>query len=251
MPEIVVSFTVSGQRQKYLRKALDSWKKVRGIGAVQVVFCCEPAPSFPVAEFAAWAGTAFPGAVVLPNPTVFGIVKNTMQAFDVAFHLGATLGVMAEEDLVVSADIVDYLAWAAHTYQEDQQVAAVCSHVKSSESRDPAAAVRVPWFNPLVCGTWKDRWEKVWKPGWRNWEEGVPDNTAWDNNLRNVLGSAAKVSIFPTVSRVLHIGELSTTYGPALSDFMYKDSVSSCFAPDWAAPVSREVAFDTVPGLVV
>jgi len=251
VPEIVVAFTVSGQRQKYLRQALDSWAKVRGIGRAQLVFCVEPSSSFPVAEFTSWAEAQFPGSLVIPNPEVLGIVKNTAQAFEAAFHLGARLGVMAEEDLVVSTDILDYLHWAAETYQDDSQVAAVCSHVKASKGGDPHHAVRVPWFNPLVCGTWKDRWENVWKPGWRNWEAGAPDNSAWDNNLRNVIGAAAKVSVFPALSRVLHVGEFSTTYGPTLSEFMYKDSVSSCFSPDYHARAFREVPFGQVPGLVV
>lgn len=251
MPEIAIAFTVSGLRQKYLREALDSWAAVRGIGAAQVIFCIEPRPSFPVPDFASWAEKTFPGSVVLPNPSVYGIVSNTRQAFDAAFHLGARLGVLAEEDLVVSTDILSYLSWAAEHYQDDQKVATVCSHTRASGSTNPAEVVRVPWFNPLVCGTWKDRWERLLAPAWGAWRQGADGNTAWDSNLREVLAGAGKVSVFPAMSRVKHIGEYSTTYGPALSEFMYKDSVSSCFTPDLPAVEYREVSFGSVPGLVV
>lgn len=251
MPEIVIAFTVSGQREKYLKKALESWSKVHGIASAQLIFCVEPAPAFPLSDFTSWTAKAFPGSVVVANPSVFGIVKNTKQAFESAFYLGARLAVLAEEDLVVSADVLSYLHWAMVEYERDQSVAAICAHVKESQLKDPSLACRVPWFNPLVCATWKDRWESLMAPGWKAWQDGVPDNTAWDHNLRQLLGAAAKTCVFPVQSRVLHIGEISTTYGASLSEYMYRDSVSGCFAPDHPSGAYREVAYTEVPGFVV
>jgi hypothetical protein len=251
VPEVVIAFTVSGQRENYLKRALESWSKVRGIESAGLVFCVEPARSFPLDDFRRWVSGTFPVAAVRPNPRVYGCLRNTKQAFDSAFHMGARLAVMAEEDLVVAADILEYLTWAAVQYEQDQSVTAVCCHVKESESRDDSLVVKVPWFNPLVCATWKDRWEGLWRPSWRPWEGGLDQNQAWDNNLRLVLARAKKTSVFPVQSRVMHIGEISTIYAPAIAEFMYKASVSDCFSRDYHVPGFREVPFAEVPGLLV
>lgn len=251
MPEVVIAFTVSGQREKYLKRALDSWAAVRGIDQAGLVFCVEPVKTFPLDNFRHWVSSTFPVTAVRPNPSVFGCLKNTKQAFDSAFHMGARLAVMAEEDLVVSADVLEYLTWAMAEYEHDQEVAAVCCHVKESQSADASLAVRVPWFNPLVCGTWKDRWEGLWRPSWKPWEGGLDQNQAWDNNMRIVLSHKGKRSVFPVLSRVSHIGELSTIYAPSIAEFMYQASISGCFAADHQPARFREVPFETVPGLLV
>lgn len=252
MPEIAVAFTVSAQREKYLRRALDSWAKVRGINDAQLIFCVEPVSSFPFGPFCAWVMRTFREPLVVRNAEPLGCLRNTRQAFRSAFGTGARLGVLAEEDLVVSAGVLEYLAWAMEAYEHDQEIAAVCAHARESQSRDAGAVVRVPWFNPLVCGTWKDRWEDVIDPSWGAWDEGMEGNQAWDNNLRIVLRQAGQKCIFPAQSRVLHIGETSTIYGSAVvSEYMYAQSVSVCFKPDHHAPVFREVPFDSVPGLMV
>jgi len=252
VPDIAVAFTVSGWREKYLRQSLDSWSKARGIADVQLVFCVEPDPAFPAGEFTTWVRRTFREPFVQVNEHRLGCLRNTRQAFRMAFRSGASFGVMAEEDLVVSAGVVEYLAWAAREYQQDPEIAAVCAHVRDSRSRDDSIVVRVPWFNPLVCGTWKDRWEELIDPSWAPWEAGVTGNEAWDNNLRMVLRNAGKQSIFPVCSRVRHVGETSTIYGsPVVSEFMYKESVSACFSPDHHASGFREVPFAEVPGLLV
>lgn len=252
MSEIVIAFTVSGLREKYLRQALDSWSKARGIQDASLVFCVEPADTFPADDFEAWAHRTFREALVLRNVRRLGCLLNTKQAFGSAFAVGARLAVMAEEDLVVSADVLEYLSWAMTEYEHDEQVAAVCAHVRESKGRDSGAVVRVPWFNPLVCGTWKDRWENLIEPTWGRWSEGVPDNQAWDNNLRIVLRQADRQCIFPGQSRVLHIGETSTIYGTlAVSEYMYRQSISSCFSPDHQVSQFCEVPFASVPDLLV
>lgn len=251
MPEICVAFTVSGQREEYLKRALDSWARVRGVGQAGLVFCVEPVSTFPVRPFTEWTSRTFPGSQVLVNPEVYGCLKNTKQAFDAAFHMGARLAVMAEEDLVVAADILEYLSWATAAYESDPEVAAVCCHVKESKGTDPGQVVKVPWFNPLVCGTWKDRWQQYLRPAWKPWEGGLNGNQAWDNNLRIVLGQQQKKSVFPALSRVIHVGEISTIYAPSIAEFMYSASISSCFAPDRAPVQFREVPFTEVPGLLV
>lgn len=255
MPEVAVAFTVSAQREKYLIAALESWARVRGVQDAGMIFCIEPHRSFPLKDFTGWAQRTFRHAVVASNPEVLGCLKNTRQAFDAAFSLGARLAVMAEEDLVVATDILEYLAWAMETYEDDQEIVTVSGHVKDSQGTDSHAVVRAPWMSPLVCGTWKDRWENFIKPGWKGWSAGPWDNPdtsqAWDTNLRMMVQENGKASIFPVRSRVLHIGEYSTWMAPATSEFLYGDTQSCCYAPDYPPGSYHEVPFGSVPGLRV
>lgn len=249
--EVAVAFTVSGLRDSYLKRALESWARVRGVQDTAMLFCAEPQPAFAVEDFTGWVQRTFRRGQVIANEEVLGCLENTRQAFTAAFAAGARLAVMAEEDLVVSADVLEYLAWAGHEYERDCEVSMLCSHVKDSKSKDAGAVTRASWFNPLVCATWRDRWEELLLPTWGRWQEGVEGNQAWDNNLRVVLREAGKVSIFPVVSRVSHIGLTSTIYSPVISEYMYAQSVTTCFARDHRAEGFREVPFDSVPGLLV
>lgn len=257
MPEIAVAFTVSGQREKYLRQALDSWAGVRGVRDAVMVFCVEPHRAFPLEEFSRWAGQVFPQAMVCPNPAVLGCHANTWRAFQWAFDAGARLGVMAEEDLVVSAGVLEYLAWAMEEYEDDEQVTAVCAHARDSAGDGyDDAVVRASWFSPLVCGTWKDRWEGFISPRWRYRRPGDPVDLsdagqAWDTNLRSEIVRAGRQCVFPVRSRVQHIGEFSTWMTPVVAEFTYPDSRSGCFAPDHQVGRFREVPFRSVPGLRV
>ena len=150
MTEKVVAFTVSGLREKYLRESLDSWAEVRGRDTWTFLFCLEPCDLvFPVEAFWGWARDVFPGCHLLKNGRRLGCMRNTRRAMDFAFgDLGAGFAVLAEEDVRVSPDVLEYFTWASAAYQGDGNLAAVCAHAKTSENTDLSAATRVPWFSP-------------------------------------------------------------------------------------------------------
>jgi hypothetical protein len=255
VPEFAVAFTVSGQREKYLRQALDSWTRVRGVDDWHLVFCVEPAPRFPVRDFSWWAADQFHSVSVVANPRVLGCLANTRQAFEAGFSAGARFTVMAEEDLEVASDTLEYFAWAEEAYRDDQGVMAVCGHAKAAAWPAPAAdVVRASWFSPLVCGTWAGRWESFIRPRWKGHTGSVwdgLDSQAWDTSLRWEIREAGRSSIFPVRSRALHIGEFSTWLAPAVAEYLYADTQSTCFSADNLPQSYREVAFDSVPGLLV
>lgn len=249
MPANVIAFTVSGLRQKYLREALDSWGQARGIGDWHLLFALEPCrANFPVAEFTQWAKRTFASAEVVVADQRLGCLKNTRRAMRLAFAAGAEFAILAEEDLLVSQDVLEYFSWARDTYAADEKVAVICGHSLRTAGGGPDVVVRSCWFNPLVWGTWKDRWEDFINPRWGPFEGNME---SWDNNLRMQVNSAGRESIFPAYSRSLHIGQTSTLTGTPLSEYFYKGALSSSFSQDRPPQAYREVPFASVPGLVV
>jgi hypothetical protein len=250
-----IAFTVSCLREKYLRQALDSWSQVRGIQDARLLFCLEPvsrfrrsAPglppeqvggtSFPVAEFRDYIVRNFPGCWyhIHVNERRLGCFLNTESALDLAFTRNeAEFAILAEEDMVVSTDILEYFAWAQR-YRTDLQAQAVCAHAFVSDGRSDQA-VRTSWFSPLVWGTWRERWQDYIRPGWG----GVPGNPdAWDAGLRARIIEDKMACIFPALSRSQHIGQVSTLTPGALAEYFYKASISQCFSPDYPPQEYRE-----------
>jgi hypothetical protein len=249
MPEKVIAFTVTGLRQEYLRKSLDSWARARGVEDWAFVFCLEPCrDTFPVEAFESWARGVFPEVMVYENTRRLGCSANTRQAMGLAFKLGADFAVLAEEDVIVATDVLEYFAWARREYIGHPQVAVACAHTRCSKGEDLAAATLAPWFSPLVWGTWPGLWDSFIRPSWG----GIPSNPeAWDANLRVVLGQAGRQCVFPARSRALHIGEQSTFVMGRIAEHMYQLSISDCFEPEVPPQDYREVPFVSVPELLV
>jgi hypothetical protein len=238
---MIVAFTVSCLRERNLRQSLDSWARVRGVQDVGFVFCLEPPRGFPVEAFRSWAGGVFRQPVVWVNPRRLGCLANTRQAMDMAMALSKDgFGVVAEEDLEVSDDIVEYLNWARQEYQPADQVTAVCAHARASTVADDAAVTRASWFNPLVWGTWKDRWQQVIKPGWGPCEGNTQ---GWDRNLQLQVETSGRQCVFPVRSRVIHRGETSTITPLPLGEYFYRQSVSECFASHYSEQDYHEVPY--------
>lgn len=249
MPSQVIAFTVSGHREKYLRESLDSWSRARGIGGWHLLFCLEPCRRhFPVVEFTQWVGRTFASAEVHVNGEWLRCAGNTRQAMSMAFARGAEFAVLAEEDCVVSTDVLEYFCWARDAYAADEKVLTVCAHAKQAEAGADCDVVRSGWFNPVIWGTWRDRWHSSVAPGW-----GLLDGAleSWDANLRRQIVEAGQVSIFPVRSRSLHIGEVSSQTPGQLSGYFYRQYLSSCFAAGRVPQSYREIPFTEDLGLLV
>jgi hypothetical protein len=249
VPENVIAFTVSGLRQKYLRRSLASWGRARGVQGWHLLFCVEPAPRvFPVAEFAQWAHRCFASAEVAVNDRRLGCLANTRNALARAFGSGAGFAVIAEEDCEVADDVLEYFCWARDAYAGDRTVVTACAHALRAERGEAHQAVRARWFNPVIWGTWPDRWRDVIAPGWGT-IEGWPE--AWDTNLRRICARRGLDSIFPVRSRALHIGETSTLTPGQLAEYYYRQALSSSFSPAYPPGKYEEVPFTEDLGLLV
>lgn len=243
---ITVAFTVTGMRPKYLKAALDSWHAVRGVQQVPLLVRHEPIQNQLIGELREAMTEAFTDARVDVNPEWFGCARNTRVAMEDAFRDGADFAVLAEEDMIVSSDVLEYFAWAAQAYRHDPDVMAVSAHSFHGE-RDRSAVVRRVWFNPQMWGTWPGKWEQFISRGWK----GIPGNAeAWDADLRERFGLAQVRCIFPLVSRVQHEGEVSTLTRMPLAGHFYHQFRSHSFEPDIPPQEYHEVE-DPGPSLVV
>lgn len=247
---IAVAFTVSCQRQRYLREAIDSWRAVRGSEDARFLFMMEPLYTFPVAEFDGYLRRTFRpdqwSVGVTERP--LGCLRNTQRAMEAALREGAGFGVVAEEDLAVADDVLEYFEWAREEYRRDKQVVAICAHTRSSKLPDNAAVTRAPWFNPLVWGTWQDRWDEVIGPEWGA-AEGNPES--WDRKLMGLCRDRKLESVFPAQSRSVHRGEVSTQYTYELGRQFWPSSVSTCFRAHYEPQAYKEVPFPIEPGDLV
>ena len=248
MRERVVAFTVSGQREKYLRKTLDSWRAVRGVEDWSFLFSFEPCEQvFPLGAFFEWAKAALPDVHVQVNKVRQGCARNTHLAMSTAFSQGAQFAVLAEEDIEVAADILEYFFWAAGKYS-GAGLATVCSHVKASDGGRPDQVTRASWFSPLVWGTWAGAWRDFVSP---TWGRRFANREAWDMNLRSCIQEAGLESLFPVQSRALHFGEVSSITTADLAAHLYKLSRSECFTAGQPGLDYTEVPFDSIPSILV
>lgn len=241
MRMITVSFTVSCQRRAYMDHTMDSWSRVRGIDKAGMFFCLEHYLPFRKGqaqaavlerEFLGFEGEAarmFPQARVVRNSTRLGCLLNTRRAMQYA--LGQSeFGVLAEEDIEVSDDILEYFAWAAERYEKDTTVLAVCAHSLTS-SGGAGDVTLAPWFTPLVWGTWRSRWpqlDAVWKP-----VQGYPEG--WDYNIRMLTGRMVQC-VYPAQSRSQHFGMQSTmTWASPVtgSNYFHDRSQSLTYQPHY------------------
>jgi hypothetical protein len=147
---------------------------------------------------------------VVVNPQIYGVLHHPWVGFEELFMHGYDFVVRAEDDLPVSDDILEYFEWAAETYSQDQEIAAVVGFSARNEG-EPEDVYRVPGFSPWVWGTWADRWEEYISPTWDHdysTYNAYPGNHAgWDWNLNTrVLPKLGKKCIFPGLSRVQNIG---------------------------------------------
>jgi hypothetical protein len=245
-----IAFTVSGQREHYLRKALDSWAHVRGIQDAHLLFRIDPMRPvhnrFPVGEFEAFLRRSFASSTAAVNEVRLGPTGNTREAMRAAFlNRPDDFVILAEEDLVVADDVLEWFTWAQR-YRDDPAIQTVCGHAHNSNGT-ASQAVRVPWFSPLLWGTWLDRWTGFIEPGWG----GLPDNPgAWDARLRDRIAGAGLFTLFPARSRVLHIGEVSTLTPGLLAEYFFEASQSKVFSPGYPPQEFTEVTGDSIRILV-
>lgn len=238
---IAVAFTVSCQRPDYLKQALVSWCEVRGTGQAQFIFCLEPGTSFPVSDFTKWAAGQFPHCIVEVNKARRGCMGNTRRALERSFETGAEFAIVAEEDVQVSSDILEYFSWAQKQYLDDQDTVAVCAHSKSAAAAESASVVRAPWFNPLIWGTWPDKWQEFILPRWESWAE---HSQAWDGYLKQAVAENGKYSIHPVRSRSRHFGRTSTLVPWAFQDNFYERALSTSFSRDYPPQEYQETSFE-------
>jgi hypothetical protein len=199
-------FTVSGERPGYLAEVLAAWRRARGVAAWPATFLLEPGTR--ARECRAVIADAFPAADVVVHPERLGVLANPHRALATAFGRGAGFAVLAEEDIVVADDVLEFFTHAALTHQDDPSVLAACAFSRLPAPQ-PADAVGSGRFSPWVWGTWADRWHDRLGSGWfeaaRAPEPGA--GNGFDFGVERMMAASGRRVVIPLASRSDDIGQ--------------------------------------------
>lgn len=228
----VVAFTANN-RPRHMERVLESWSRARGTGDAHLIFHCEPGCA-EMASLAASAALFAREATVVVNPERHGPLSNPWHAMETGFAAGAPFVICAEDDTIVSADVLEYFAWCAKTFAADPAVIAVCAFRHHLLPGGPGGVVLEHDFKSWIWGTWADRWASCLRDDWdhdyrhKGWDWRIGDYWA---------GERGMTCAFPCESRSFHIGETGTHMSPAL----FAEYSSDCFEPDRPAAAYRRV----------
>jgi hypothetical protein len=217
--------TTAWKRPYYLRETLAAWERVRWIGQVRH-FQVSLGASGRLEEARTVISELTAGSYHFPmNLAVYeddgnlGPWRVNANAFIRAFEDPKVDFVfMAEEDILVADDVLEYIGWAHEEFADDKEVLVVNAHsrcgqgwdgpdVKDDPDADPAIVRLMPYFNQWGWGTWRDRFEGVLLP---QWDYDGTSGTAmqsghdWNIHLRSMRGH---VAVTPDASRTQHIGD--------------------------------------------
>lgn len=202
-------FITAANRPNYFRETMNSWRKVRGFYDWKVVIRLEPTPQVSEHQNVV-TELQHENIQIVVNPQVYGVLHHPWVGFNELFMFSDFV-VRAEDDLLVSDDILEYFDWASEEYLNDKDIAAVIGFSPDDVVDGPEVVNRRPDFSPWVWGTWHDRWVDYMRDTWDHdysTYNGSPGNQAgWDWNLdTRILPGLKKQCIMPSVSRVQNIG---------------------------------------------
>lgn len=148
---------------------------------------------------------------IIVNPERLGVLLHPWVAFESLFLEGYDFVVRAEDDLVVSTDVLRFFESASEVFDGDKSVASVHAFNGTGSTEHHRVDVGPDGFNPWVWGTWADRWREYIGPTWdRDYStyNGYPGNqSGWDWNLNTrVLPRLGKSVASVAQSRVQNIG---------------------------------------------
>jgi len=214
-------------RPRYFSPVMTTWWKVREYADWQPRVFLEPGP----AEHTMTRIATTYGAQVHLNPHRRGVLSNPWHALDTAFTEGADFVVLAEDDVMVSDDVLEYFTYASAAFRTDH-VLGICanSNATTCSPADEGLLRRTKAINPLVWGTWADRWTGVLRDTWdHSYSSGTPDapQSGWDWNIALRVIQDWTV-IAPYASRSTHIGEYGGTHCTVAQ---FPDTVAPTFNP--------------------
>jgi hypothetical protein len=206
MDDMVVAFTAF-RRPEYLAEVLRSWEGCRLVRDTRFQFAVEPSPQLQqvldvIATFRA-------GQVeVIVNDKVEGVLHNPWLALNRAFDSGADFAVLAEDDVLVASDFLEFMRWASKHHALNRSVLVASGHSLVGGIPD-GAVVTDRAFSGLGWGTWRNRWEAVLRDTWdHDYSSGVDGvHAGWDWNItERVMPATRTLQVRPVVSRTQHIG---------------------------------------------
>jgi hypothetical protein len=228
-PSLALVFTACS-RPGYLRDSVASWERARGSGDVPVLFRAEP--GFPEVHEA--CREAFGGrAEVHVNPKRYGEAENQWRAIEAGFSAGAGFVILAEDDDLVSTDVLEYFTWAAEHFRDRPEVLAACTFRARRVPGGQAGVSLAGHFPCNIWGIWRDRWDDVIRDDWH--ASYLRDG--WDTriNLYWVQQQGYKTAL-PCEARCQNIGEYGGAHGEG------PRGQSDCWVPEIGPQEYAEVA---------
>lgn len=205
------------RRPQYLRKVLQSWSQVRGIRDVPIKVFLEPSDRQGqmlelIYEAQDW-GVLDIG--VHENPERLGVLVNPVESAGRMFRENTDLQylIFAEEDLIVSNDVLEYFRWADKEFRDREDVLIACAHTTEGAKKEasPEEVHLGTRFRCWIWSTWRDRWEKVLEPTWdRNYgsAQHERDGAGWDYNIDSrIIPRGDYKTVLPAASRSQNIGK--------------------------------------------
>ena len=196
-------------RVDYFTKTMLSWSKVENIQSYDFYFRLEPSDKrmemiYLIDNFSKENKVE---CNIILNDKVLGCGKNTWLAFEELFKL-YNFVILAEDDIDVSHDILNYFDFLELRYRDDKDVAIISANYEVDKFREDHVT-RLEIFRGQVWGTWKEYWDKFIKETWDfaydSSENGGPSGWDWNLTLR-VLPRNNLKTIAPHSSRSQHIG---------------------------------------------
>ncbi len=216
--KIGIAFTVT-DRPEYLKDTLDSWLNVRSLEDKTIIFKVEPTDSLSenLKIINSFCNNTHAYTKVIVNESRAGVGVNQAQCLDLAFNehdLDAI--VMAEDDIIVSSDILEYFEHCFSEY-EDTNILTVCAHRYTNHFGKDDVVFKEQSFDPWIWGTWKSKWKKFLESDWDLEKFELNGNIVggFDYHIvYRILPKNNLVSIFPDTTRSKHIGMTGTYARP-------------------------------------
>jgi len=204
---------VGYNRPEFFRQTMESWAPVLTNSPYDPVLFLEPSP-----RQTEMADIFAPFGQVRVNDHVLGINVNNWHAISCVLDEDPTVDavVLAEDDVVVSDDVMAYFEWALNTYRADAEIMTVGAFESLArlDGLPDNAVVRHAWFWPWVWGTWRNRWDRFLRGQW----SFDPEVQGWDDQVWRVMDSNGRKSIIPIGSRADHIGTTGVHMLPGLME---------------------------------
>lgn len=198
------------RRPQYFRKALQSWAQVSGISRVPMTVFLDPSDrTDQLIEIIHEAQDS--GALDISyriNAERLGVLVNPVESAGTLFRENEKLQflIFAEEDLIVSDDVLEYFAWCDKRFRNSWDILLACAHTEegAQADADPAAVKFSSRFRCWIWATWRDRWEKFLEPEWdRDYTHG-----GWDVNINDrIIPEYGWKTVLPLASRSQNIGK--------------------------------------------
>jgi hypothetical protein len=226
------------RRPYYLRQTLGAWSRVRGIDGVRTLAIAKAdhPPTRDEQSGIILAAEQACGRHIQIWPDSPAATRSNAghraigEAFQQAFRdSGTDFLVYAEEDILPSDDVLEYMRVMATEFEDDHRVLAVCAHTRAGYARsvlgiaeadaDPALVRLRPDITGWIFGVWRDRYRDILEPTW-DWDctsGGLNDPAGqgpagWDWNMTRIVASRGLRCVMPDASRSQNIGQYEGTY---------------------------------------